>query len=122
MRTGTRWVGSAVAAVLVCGLWTVLPSPELARADESLSAGACFTPGQDCTGQLVKLLNAARREILVQAYSFTSAPIAKALRDAHKRGVAVIVILDKSQRTSWRMLGFQHSLTRRMPSPTIRSC
>jgi phosphatidylserine/phosphatidylglycerophosphate/cardiolipin synthase-like enzyme len=36
---------------------------------------------------------------LVQAYSFTSAPIAKALVDAHKRGVKVQVILDKSQRT-----------------------
>ncbi len=32
-------------------------------------------------------------------YSFTSAPIAKALVDAHKRGVDIKVILDKSQRT-----------------------
>jgi phosphatidylserine/phosphatidylglycerophosphate/cardiolipin synthase-like enzyme len=39
-------------------------------------------------------------EILVQAYSFTSAPIAKALVDAHKRGVSVEAILDKSQRTA----------------------
>jgi phosphatidylserine/phosphatidylglycerophosphate/cardiolipin synthase-like enzyme len=37
--------------------------------------------------------------VLVQAYSFTSAPIAKALMEAHKRGVKVQVILDKSQRT-----------------------
>jgi len=37
--------------------------------------------------------------ILVQAYSFTSAPIAKALIEARKRGVDVRVILDKSQRT-----------------------
>jgi phosphatidylserine/phosphatidylglycerophosphate/cardiolipin synthase-like enzyme len=36
---------------------------------------------------------------LAQAYSFTSAPIAKALLDAHKRGVQVQVILDKSQRS-----------------------
>ena len=35
----------------------------------------------------------------MQAYSFTSAPIAKALVEAHKRGVDVRVILDKSQRT-----------------------
>jgi phosphatidylserine/phosphatidylglycerophosphate/cardiolipin synthase-like enzyme len=34
-----------------------------------------------------------------QAYSFTSYRIAKALLDAHKRGVKVEVILDKSQRT-----------------------
>ena len=36
---------------------------------------------------------------MVQAYSFTSAPIAKALVDAHKRGVKVEIVLDKSQRT-----------------------
>ena len=41
----------------------------------------------------------AKKEILVQAYSFTSKPIAKALLDAHKRGVKVEVILDKSQRS-----------------------
>jgi len=38
--------------------------------------------------------------IFVQAYSFTSAPIAKALVNAHKRGVKVEVILDKSQRSA----------------------
>jgi phosphatidylserine/phosphatidylglycerophosphate/cardiolipin synthase-like enzyme len=35
----------------------------------------------------------------VQAYSFTSASIAKALLEAHERGVQVQVILDKSQGT-----------------------
>ena len=35
----------------------------------------------------------------MQAYSFTSAPIAKALVETHKRGVEVQVILDKSQKT-----------------------
>ena len=43
-------------------------------------------------------LTNAKRTILVQAYSFTSAPSAKALLDAHKCGVHVQVILDKSQR------------------------
>jgi phosphatidylserine/phosphatidylglycerophosphate/cardiolipin synthase-like enzyme len=59
----------------------------------------CFTPGENCTEQIVKALSDAKSSILVQAYSFTSAPIAKALLDAHKRGVWVEVILDKSNRT-----------------------
>jgi phosphatidylserine/phosphatidylglycerophosphate/cardiolipin synthase-like enzyme len=59
----------------------------------------CFTPGDNCTNLIVKALGDAKRSILVQAYSFTSAPIAKALLDAHKRGVQVQVILDKSQCT-----------------------
>ena len=44
-------------------------------------------------------LGDATNTVLVQAYSFTSAPIAGALVDAHKRGVKVQVILDDSQRT-----------------------
>lgn len=58
---------------------------------------ACFTPGQDCTGLIVDTINAAQKSIEVQAYSFTSYPIAKALVSAAGRGVKVQVILDKSQ-------------------------
>jgi phosphatidylserine/phosphatidylglycerophosphate/cardiolipin synthase-like enzyme len=46
----------------------------------------------------VSTIRQAKTEILVQAYSFTSAPIAKALVDVHKRGVRVQIILDRSQR------------------------
>jgi phosphatidylserine/phosphatidylglycerophosphate/cardiolipin synthase-like enzyme len=59
----------------------------------------CFTPGDHCTDLIVKALREAKSSMLVQAYSFTSAPIAKALVDAHKRGVRVDVILDKSNCT-----------------------
>jgi len=58
-----------------------------------------FSPNGGCTQAVVDQLNGAKKSVLVQAYSFTSAPIAKALVDAHKRGVDVEVILDKSQRT-----------------------
>jgi len=58
-----------------------------------------FSPKGGCTEAIVDSLRTATNTILVQAYSFTSAPIAKALVDAHKRGVNVTVILDKSQRT-----------------------
>jgi len=58
-----------------------------------------FSPSGGCTEAITKEINRAKKDILVQAYSFTSAPIAKALVDAHKRGVKVEVILDVSQRT-----------------------
>ena len=57
-----------------------------------------FSPKGGCTEAVVENLNRATNTVLVQAYSFTSAPIAKALVDAQKRGVKVQVILDKSQR------------------------
>jgi phosphatidylserine/phosphatidylglycerophosphate/cardiolipin synthase-like enzyme len=56
-----------------------------------------FSPGGGTTAAVVKTLDQAKKTIRVQAYSFTSAPIAEALRDAHRRGVDVQVILDKSQ-------------------------
>lgn len=58
-----------------------------------------FSPSGGCTEAVVSNLSQAKSNVLVQAYSFTSAPIAKALVEAKKRGVNVQVILDKSQRT-----------------------
>jgi phosphatidylserine/phosphatidylglycerophosphate/cardiolipin synthase-like enzyme len=58
-----------------------------------------FTPNGGCTEAIVNEIAGAKTEILVQAYSFTSAPIAKALIQAHKRAVRVVAILDKSQRS-----------------------
>ena len=58
-----------------------------------------YSPKGGCTEAVVDNIGKAKSTILVQAYSFTSAPIAKALVDANKRGVKVQVILDKSQRT-----------------------
>src|SRR5438552_3879952 len=55
-----------------------------------------FSPKGGCTEVVVKEINAARHEVLVLAYSFTSRPIAQALVDAKKRGVHVEVILDHS--------------------------
>jgi phosphatidylserine/phosphatidylglycerophosphate/cardiolipin synthase-like enzyme len=92
----------------LAGKSRVTSSPNPASAPPAPSSGAtpipsavsvCFTPGGNCTEQIVKALGDAKSNILVQAYSFTSAPIAKALLAAHKRGVQVQVILDKSQRT-----------------------
>ncbi len=57
-----------------------------------------FSPGGGCTDAICTEIGNARSDILVQAYQFTSAPIAKALVNAHKRGVKVQAILDISQR------------------------
>ena len=56
-----------------------------------------FSPHGGCTEAVVRAVKAAQRQVLVEAYSFTSEPIAVALIEAEKRGVDVEVILDKSQ-------------------------
>ena len=66
---------------------------------ESPTIEVHFSPKGGCTDAIIGELAAAKSSVLVQAYSFTSAPIAKALIDANKRGVKVWVVLDKSQQT-----------------------
>jgi phosphatidylserine/phosphatidylglycerophosphate/cardiolipin synthase-like enzyme len=88
------------SALRLLGLVVLIAAtPAVAGESDCLPATVCFTPGGNCTDMIVQALGAAQRTVLAQAYSFTSAPIAKALLDAHKRGVQVQVILDKSQRS-----------------------
>jgi phosphatidylserine/phosphatidylglycerophosphate/cardiolipin synthase-like enzyme len=70
------------------------------RALAAEAAEVYFSPNGGCTAAVVREVGAARETIHVQAYSFTSAPIAQALAQAKERGVQVEVILDKSNRTA----------------------
>lgn len=88
------------AALLVVAALCIGVQPAQTQAPNRPSAiEVHFSPKGGCTEAVVEQLQAANETVLVQAYSFTSAPIAKALVEAHKRGVKVQVILDKSQRT-----------------------
>jgi len=53
-----------------------------------------FSPGTDCGQLIIDKIRMAQKHVHVQAYSFTSDRIAKALVEVHKRGVEVKVILD----------------------------
>jgi len=53
-----------------------------------------FSPGTDCGQLIIDKVRMAQKRVYVQAYSFTSERIAKALNEVHKRGVEVKVILD----------------------------
>jgi phosphatidylserine/phosphatidylglycerophosphate/cardiolipin synthase-like enzyme len=86
-----------LSALLACVL--VSPGGSQSWAGPQANIEVFFSPQGGCTEAVVKALDHATNTVLVQAYSFTSAPIAKALVDAHRRGVKVQVILDRSQRT-----------------------
>ncbi|MHB9072520.1 MAG: phospholipase D family nuclease [Desulfobaccales bacterium] len=58
-----------------------------------------FSPNGGCTDAILEQINRAKTEILIQAYSFTSKPIAQALIQAQKRGVRIAAVLDKSNWT-----------------------
>jgi phosphatidylserine/phosphatidylglycerophosphate/cardiolipin synthase-like enzyme len=69
------------------------------------SIAPCFTPAENCTAKVVAAIDAARSEILVQAYSLTAAGIVDALGNAKKRGVTVRVLLDKADERDSRSGG-----------------
>ncbi|WP_206996483.1 phospholipase D family nuclease [Trinickia mobilis] len=71
-------------------------------APRQFEAGAtyklCFVPdGNSCQTLIVSAIEQTRTRLRVQAYSFTSSPVAAAIKRAKDRGVDVKVILDKSQ-------------------------
>ncbi len=105
MKRTASAVSGLVALAFVAG-WYVGHSAAPVRRALPLPAGAsiesCFSPGGGCTDLVVGALRDARQSVRVQAYSFTSAPIAQALVEAHRRGVSTEIILDKSQVSSPR--------------------
>ena len=82
--------------VLVAGL---LVAAAAERPDAQASVEVYFSPRGGCQDAIIREVNAARDSVHVQAYSFTSAPIAKALVDAHRRGVKVEVVIDAGRVT-----------------------
>src|ERR1035437_10264543 len=121
----SRWSAPAViagCAVAIVGLALIVPVQAWAKkssierlvekeyasltADKPVtveSAGEleiAFSPNGGSTDLVIKVIHSAKTSIRVLAYSFTSAPIAKALVEAHKRGVDVQVVVDKSQKSA----------------------
>lgn len=77
----------------------IFPIQAQEKAAPCPSLSVYFSPKGGYTDAIIKELDKAKTSVLMQTYSFTSAPIAKALLSAHKRGVKVEVILDKSNLT-----------------------
>jgi phosphatidylserine/phosphatidylglycerophosphate/cardiolipin synthase-like enzyme len=58
---------------------------------------AAFAPWDDIESLIVEAIEGARKQVLVQAYLFTSKRIAMTLIDAHRRGVDVRILADAEQ-------------------------
>ncbi len=100
MRQAASWL--QVAVLGVAGLLTVAaqareaqPAPPVTAAQGTIQSA--FAPWDDIEALIVEQLDAARRQILVQAYLLTSRPITDALVAARKRGIDVRVLMDNGQ-------------------------
>lgn len=96
-------IGSTLLGLLLSGVGNAQafqPDRVYQRATPATNAGSietAFTPEQDAAGLIISAVNKARRQILVQAFSFTHRGIAQALIAAHHRGVDVRLIADREQ-------------------------
>jgi phosphatidylserine/phosphatidylglycerophosphate/cardiolipin synthase-like enzyme len=86
-----------LALALLC-CWTAL-APGVSAEAQAQPWAVYFSPQGGCTEAVVTAVANARTSLHVQAYSFSSYPIIKAIIAAQTRGVRVEVILDQSQRT-----------------------
>lgn len=91
-----------VVLVLFCGFASL---PTTGVAGQSIKASGslevAFSPGGGGGEELVvKVIDSARSEIKVLAYSFTSAPIVRALLAAQKRGVSISIVADEKSNLS----------------------
>jgi phosphatidylserine/phosphatidylglycerophosphate/cardiolipin synthase-like enzyme len=89
-------VKSFPALVVACLL--ILPGqarPEPPALAAQGTVELAFTPWDDAEGAILRVLQEARKAVYVQAYLFTSRPLARALIEAQRRGVAVFVLSDR---------------------------
>jgi phosphatidylserine/phosphatidylglycerophosphate/cardiolipin synthase-like enzyme len=106
MKLKVAVLASLTIAAFCCALpvatYAKIPASDSNSKPTAFQSGAsyqlCFVPdGASCQDLLVSAIDQTQSQLRVQAYSFTSAPIAAAIRRAKDRGVDVKVILDKSQ-------------------------
>ena len=104
-----RWRPGLTSAALAASLALALLAPRSGFAQlapptpastsaltPAASYTAAFTPGQ-AQPLVLDTIRGARSTLLVAAYSFTSRPVATALRDAQRRGVQVFVVVDAGE-------------------------
>lgn len=92
-----RWAGALGGLLAVMASWALEPQASPLAAPATANVRVVFTPGDDVAGQIIDTIRQARKQVLVQAFSFTHDGIARALVEAHKRGIEVKLIADNEQ-------------------------
>ncbi|MBU1237386.1 MAG: phospholipase D family protein [Gammaproteobacteria bacterium] len=95
-RAARPWGGPAAGLLLALACLPALATEPLPAQG---TVQVLFTPWDDAEGALLKVIDEARHSIHVQAFILTSRNLAKALENAHRRGVRVEVLADVEQAT-----------------------
>jgi phosphatidylserine/phosphatidylglycerophosphate/cardiolipin synthase-like enzyme len=96
--------------LLVAGIAFAAGASGFEPGDVVVSTGTieyAFTPGNDAAGLIVRTIDGANSQVLVQAFSFTHRAIADALIRAHRRGLDVQIVADRDQTDSFESSAIQ---------------
>lgn len=112
--------GVLATLTLLLGLWlgADVLRPKVFHAGSRTSLRVYFSPNGGATHALAALIDQAKKSVWVEAYSFTSRPLIRALVRARQRGLDVEVILDKSHllKKNYRTRRYM-----RHPSPALEA-
>ncbi len=109
------------AAVVLLAAFLAVSPPAFASKGAG-NVDVYFSPRGGVTAAIVREIDGASKKILVQAYSFTSRPIANALIRAERRGAEVTVIIDggelglKGKPRRYRRLGGSQKRAKQSPA------
>lgn len=77
------------------GLYFLIIFPGQLVLGAEMIVQTCFSPQGKCSAHILREIEAAKQELLVAVYAFTSDDLASALVKAKKRGVVVQVVVDR---------------------------
>jgi len=88
-------------------LWSTIYGCSVAKErNDSPTVEAAFSPQAGALELILRSIHEAKTSIHIAAYSFTSKPIATALRDAHHRGVKVKLVADVKANRKYSAIQF----------------
>jgi phosphatidylserine/phosphatidylglycerophosphate/cardiolipin synthase-like enzyme len=88
---------TAVAVVLLSASVAFADAPTTRPAATEQGISVYFSPDGGAAAAVVAQITQAKKTVIVAAYSITHEDIAKAITDAHGRGVKVTVLMDRTQ-------------------------
>lgn len=126
MASNRKWTATAVALILLTIPFALIwhwqtrqqseqapatqPAVQVRPAASQDNIYLFFSPRGNATEAVVEQIDQASSTLHIQAYQFTSAPIAQAVVNARKRGVQIIVVLDPSQESErYQVAQFFHN-------------
>ncbi len=67
------------------------------RSNIRIQSFACFSPGNDCRDNIIRLIKNARKSLNICVFTISDNKITDSILDAHKRGVDVVIISDNDK-------------------------